>query len=59
VALGRACMSERLNREQRRAKQRALTAYVLDGPKRAPVCGQAKAAARRRARAEREATRGE
>jgi hypothetical protein len=52
-------MPERLNREQRRAKQRALTSYVLDGPKPEPVCGQAKAAARRRARAEREAQRGE
>lgn len=38
------------NRRDRRARRKALTAYVLDGPPKQPVCGQAKAAARRRAR---------
>ncbi|MEV0090450.1 hypothetical protein [Streptomyces sp. NPDC050738] len=44
-----------LNRAQRRSRKAALIAYVLDGPKPKPICGQAKAAARRRTRAEREA----
>lgn len=50
---------QRLNRAERRARARALTAYVLDGPTREPVCGQSKAAARKRRRAERKDAGGE
>ncbi|MFI5880811.1 hypothetical protein [Streptomyces sp. NPDC051554] len=41
----------RLNRRQRRDRQRQAIKQLLDGPPREPVCGQAKAAARARARA--------
>ncbi|MCX5239817.1 hypothetical protein OG824_31910 [Streptomyces prunicolor] len=41
----------KLNRQQRRTRQRQVIKQVLDGPPRTPVCGQAKAAARARARA--------
>lgn len=40
-----------LNRAQRRERQRQVIKYVLDGPRREPVCGQAKAGRRTRARA--------
>lgn len=40
-----------LNRKQRRERQRQAVTYLLDGPPKTPVCGQAKAAARNRARA--------
>ncbi|MEU6513636.1 hypothetical protein [Streptomyces sp. NPDC046978] len=42
----------RLNRRQRRARQAQFVKRTLDGPPREPVCGQAKAATRARARAE-------
>ncbi|MET7746190.1 hypothetical protein [Streptomyces sp. NPDC005385] len=38
----------RLNRRERRERKRAVIKQLLDGPPRPPVCGQAKAAARKR-----------
>lgn len=40
-----------LNRRERRDRQRQIIKQLLDGPPRERVCGQAKAAARARARA--------
>lgn len=41
----------KLNRRERRVRQRQVIKQLLDGPPRDPVCGQARAAARARARA--------
>ncbi|MFI1535560.1 hypothetical protein [Streptomyces anandii] len=41
----------KLNRTQRREQKRQVIRRLLDGPARQPVCGQAKAAARARAKA--------
>ncbi|MER8030722.1 hypothetical protein ABTZ78_17385 [Streptomyces bauhiniae] len=41
----------KLNRRQRRDQQREIIRHLLDGPRRVQQCGQAKAAARTRAKA--------
>lgn len=38
----------RLNRKRRRERKRAVIKQILDGPPKAPVCGQAKAVSRAR-----------
>ncbi|MFC8676690.1 hypothetical protein ACFUEN_28895 [Streptomyces griseorubiginosus] len=43
-----------MGRRERRARQRQAIKQLLDGPPRKPVCGQAKAAARARERADTE-----
>ncbi|MFJ6540514.1 hypothetical protein ACIQMP_07700 [Streptomyces sp. NPDC091385] len=40
-----------MNRRERRDRQKELLRHLLDGPRRAPQCGQAKAAARARVKA--------